>query len=94
MPNLQRGGGMPQFCLLFYMHFYNPGDPKGGHGTMPPLNTPLETVKTTTILTVRAKLPFKKKYSGRARNKSVGGIKNRGGGMPPAGDAPESDLRT
>ena len=36
----------------------------------------------TTILTVRAMLTSKKKYSGRARNKSGGGgkNKNRGGG--------------
>ena len=41
------------------------------------------TVKITTILTVRAMLTSKKKYSGRARNKSGGKNKNRGGAMPP-----------
>ena len=51
------------------------------------------TVKLATILTVRAMLISKKKYSGRARNKSGGG----GGGamlpMPPAGDAPVPNSR-
>ena len=35
MPNLQRGGACLNFAY-FSMQFYNPGDPKGGHGTMPP----------------------------------------------------------
>ena len=48
------------------------------------------TVRITTMLTVRAVLTFKKKYRGRARNKSGGKNKNRGGAMPPAGDAPAS----
>ena len=36
MPNLQRGGGMPQFCSLFYAILQS-WQPKG----VPPLNTPL-----------------------------------------------------
>ena len=28
------------------MQFYNPDEPKGGHGTMPPLNTPLVNSET------------------------------------------------
>ena len=38
------------------------------------------TVKITTILTVRAMLTFKKKFGGRAKNKSGNKNKNRGGG--------------
>ena len=35
-PNLQRGGGMPQFCLVFYAILQS-WQPKGGHGIMAPL---------------------------------------------------------
>ena len=35
MPNLQRGGPCLNFAYCS-MQFYNPADPKGGHGTMAP----------------------------------------------------------
>ena len=41
MPNLQRGGPCLNFAH-FSLQFCNPGDPKGGHGPMAPLNTPLD----------------------------------------------------
>ena len=39
LPKLQRGA-MPQFCILFYAN-YTILATQRGHGTMPPLNTPL-----------------------------------------------------
>ena len=42
MPNLQGGWACLNFAR-FFMQFCNPDDPKGGHGPMPPLNTPLIT---------------------------------------------------
>ena len=50
------------------------------------------TIKITTVVPVRAMLTSKKKYSGRARNKSGVNNKNRGA-MPPAGDAPGLKVR-
>ena len=50
----------------------------------------------TTILTVRAMLTFKKKYSGRARNKPRGAKIKIGGQcplcLPPAGDVHGSEV--
>ena len=41
MPNLQRGEGIPQFCILIYANYTILATQRGGRGTMPPLNTPL-----------------------------------------------------
>ena len=40
LPKIQRGA-MPQFCILFYTNYTILATQMGGHGTMPPLNTPL-----------------------------------------------------
>ena len=42
------GGTMPHFCILFYANY--PGNPKGGHGPMAPLNTPLVSGPKSEIL--------------------------------------------
>ena len=43
LPKLQRGGGggMQQFCILFYANYTILATKGEGHGPMPPLNTPL-----------------------------------------------------
>ena len=43
LPKLQRGGGGGHAAILHTIlcQLYYPGNPKGGHGTRPPLNTPL-----------------------------------------------------
>ena len=48
LPELQRRGAMPEFCVLFYANYTTPATQrycniKGIHGTMPPLNTLLGT---------------------------------------------------
>ena len=35
---------MPQFCILFYANSTILATQRGGHGTMPPLNTPLRKI--------------------------------------------------
>ena len=37
------GGGMPKICILFYANYTILETQTGGHGTMPPLKTPLDT---------------------------------------------------
>ena len=36
-----KGGSIPQFCILFYANYTILATQRGGHGIMPPLNTPL-----------------------------------------------------
>ena len=36
LPNLQRGGGMPQFCILFYANYTILATQRGSHGPMSP----------------------------------------------------------
>ena len=35
---------MPQFCILFYANYTILATQRGGHGPVPPLNTPLGTL--------------------------------------------------
>ena len=39
LPQLQKGGGMPQFCILFYANYTIMATQRGGHCTMAPLST-------------------------------------------------------
>ena len=36
LPKLQKGGGMPQFCILFNANYTILATQAGGHGPMPP----------------------------------------------------------
>ena len=48
-PSYKGGRGMPQFCILFYANYTILATQRGGHGQMPPLNTPLLRCLTTSI---------------------------------------------